>query len=156
MVLPCPSERPDNSRWWDELMRRSVLVFFVTLLLGISVAYAGESRPSAEASADRSEVLVGDFIQYFVSLKYPSGVRVEWPSVGGTLGDFVVVGAMAGIADHAVIGSGARIAGMSGVVGDLPGGRDYGGILAKPIRDWHKESATLSKLAKTHRHRKND
>ncbi len=90
MVLPCPSERPDNSRWWDELMRRSVLVFFVTLLLGISVAYAGESRPSAEASADRSEVLVGDFIQYFVSLKYPSGVRVEWPSVGGTLGDFVV------------------------------------------------------------------
>ena len=73
-----------------------------------------------------------------------------------TLGDFVIIGGAAGISDHATIGSGARIAGLSGVVGDLPGGQDYGGIVARPIRNWHKEMATLSKLAKTSRRKKDE
>jgi UDP-3-O-[3-hydroxymyristoyl] glucosamine N-acyltransferase len=68
-----------------------------------------------------------------------------------TLGDFVVVGGKAGFADHATIGASARIAGMSGVFGDLPGGKDYGGIPARAVRNWHKETATLSRLAKTSR-----
>ena len=67
------------------------------------------------------------------------------------LGDFVIIGGQTGVADHATVGSGVRIAGMAGVSGDLPGGRDYGGIIARPARDWHKEMATLSKLAKTSR-----
>jgi len=73
-----------------------------------------------------------------------------------TLGDFVIIGGKAGFADHATVGSGARIAGMSGVSGDLPGGHDYGGILARPVRQWHKEMATLSKLAKTSRRVKDE
>ena len=73
-----------------------------------------------------------------------------------TFGDFVFVGGKAGIADHAIVGSGARIAGMSGVTGHLPGGRDYGGILARPVRNWHREMATLSKLAKTSRREKDE
>jgi UDP-3-O-[3-hydroxymyristoyl] glucosamine N-acyltransferase len=62
------------------------------------------------------------------------------------LGDFVAVGGMAGIADHVTIGDRARLAGLSGVAHDLEGARDYGGIPARPIREWHRQVAYLSRL----------
>ncbi len=65
-----------------------------------------------------------------------------------TLGDFVALGGMAGIADHVTIGDRARLAGLSGVAHDLEGGRDYGGIPARPIRDWHRQTAYLSRVAR--------
>ena len=71
-------------------MRRTVLAGVVTLLLGVSVAPAGESRASAEASVDRSEVLIGDPIHYRVTVTCAHGVVVEWPSLGGTVGDLTV------------------------------------------------------------------
>ena len=71
-------------------MRRPILAFVVTLLLGVPVVFAGELRASADASVDRSEVLVGDPIQYTVTVKRPPGVTVEWPSLGGAVGDFTV------------------------------------------------------------------
>ena len=64
------------------------------------------------------------------------------------LGDFVIVGGMAGIADHVTIGDRARLAGLTGVAHDLEGGRDYGGIPARPIREWHRENAAIAGLAK--------
>jgi UDP-3-O-[3-hydroxymyristoyl] glucosamine N-acyltransferase len=64
------------------------------------------------------------------------------------LGDFVIIGGMAGIADHVTIGDRARLAALSGVAHDLEAGRDYGGIPARPIRDWHRETVALAKLAK--------
>jgi len=64
------------------------------------------------------------------------------------LGDFVIVGGMAGIADHVRIGDRARLAGLAGVAQDLEGGRDYGGIPARPIREWHRENALIAGLAK--------
>jgi UDP-3-O-[3-hydroxymyristoyl] glucosamine N-acyltransferase len=64
------------------------------------------------------------------------------------LGDFVVVGGQVGIADHVRVGDGARLAARSGVVGYLPGGQDYGGMPAKPMRDWVRELAAVSMLAK--------
>ncbi len=72
-------------------MMRSVLACCVIILLvGIPVASAGESRVSAEASVDRSDVLIGDPIQYRVTITHPTGVVVEWPAIGGTVGDFTV------------------------------------------------------------------
>jgi UDP-3-O-[3-hydroxymyristoyl] glucosamine N-acyltransferase len=65
-----------------------------------------------------------------------------------TLGDFVAVGGMAGIADHVRIGDRARLAGLTGVAHDLEGARDYGGIPARPIREWHREMAYLSRVAR--------
>ena len=56
------------------------------------------------------------------------------------LGDFVAVGGKAGIADHVTIGDRARLAGLSGVAHDLEGARDYGGIPARPIREWHRQT----------------
>lgn len=67
------------------------------------------------------------------------------------LGDFVIVGGNSAISDHVTIGDGARFAGMSGVAHDLAGGRDYGGVPARPIRDWHRETVTLAKLAKANK-----
>ena len=64
------------------------------------------------------------------------------------LGDFVIVGGKTGVSDHVTIGDRARFAGLSGVARDMEGGRDYGGIPARPIREWHKETALLAKLAR--------
>jgi UDP-3-O-[3-hydroxymyristoyl] glucosamine N-acyltransferase len=64
------------------------------------------------------------------------------------LGDFVIVGGSVGIGDHAVIGDGARIAGFSAVWGELEGGQDYGGIMARPVREWQRELLLIKRLAK--------
>ncbi len=71
-------------------MMRSVLAGLIALSLGIPGVSAGESRASAEASVDHSEVLVGDPIQYLVTVTHPQGVTVEWPSLAGTVDDFTV------------------------------------------------------------------
>jgi UDP-3-O-[3-hydroxymyristoyl] glucosamine N-acyltransferase len=63
------------------------------------------------------------------------------------LGDFVVVGGQVGIADHVRVGDGARLAARAGVIGYLPGGQDYGGMPAKPIREWARELAAVKMLA---------
>jgi UDP-3-O-[3-hydroxymyristoyl] glucosamine N-acyltransferase len=66
------------------------------------------------------------------------------------LGDFVVLGGQVAIADHARIGSGARLAGRAAVVPgqELEGGHDYGGVPAKPVRDWLRELHAVAALAK--------
>ena len=65
------------------------------------------------------------------------------------IGDFVVMGGQVGIADHVTIGDGARLAARTGVIpGKLAGGQDYGGLPARPVKDWLRESVALTKLAK--------
>ncbi|MGH6887786.1 MAG: UDP-3-O-(3-hydroxymyristoyl)glucosamine N-acyltransferase [Rhizomicrobium sp.] len=65
------------------------------------------------------------------------------------LGDFVVLGGQVGISDHVRIGGHARLAARAAAVpGTYPGHADYGGTPLKPIREWHREIAALSLLAK--------
>jgi UDP-3-O-[3-hydroxymyristoyl] glucosamine N-acyltransferase len=66
------------------------------------------------------------------------------------LGDFAVLGGQAGMADHSGVGSGARLAARGATVPGffIPPGQDYGGVPAKPVRDWLREVHTLSRLAK--------
>jgi UDP-3-O-[3-hydroxymyristoyl] glucosamine N-acyltransferase len=66
------------------------------------------------------------------------------------LGDFVVLGGQVGLADHTRIGAGARIAARAATPSgaELAGGADYGGVPAKPAREWIRELHTLSNLAK--------
>ena len=64
------------------------------------------------------------------------------------LGDFVIVGGKAAVSDHVTVGDRARIAGMSGVAFNVEGARDYGGIPARPIREWHRETTLIAKLAR--------
>jgi len=67
-----------------------------------------------------------------------------------TLGDFVAIGGQAGVMNHVTIGDGAQVATLSAVKEDLaPGGR-YGGVPARPAREWLKEVAALQKIAREH------
>ena len=76
-------------------------------------------------------------------------IMVSQSGISGSskLGDFVVVGGQVGIAGHLTIGSGARIAAKSGLMRDVAPGETVGGYPAQPIRDWHRQTASLRRLA---------
>jgi UDP-3-O-[3-hydroxymyristoyl] glucosamine N-acyltransferase len=78
------------------------------------------------------------------------GVIVSQVGISGSceLGDFVVLGGQVGVADHVSIGDGARLAGRTGVTSSLEGGQDYGGIPAKPVKQWVREMVAVSNLVK--------
>ena len=67
------------------------------------------------------------------------------------LGDFVFIGGQVGIAGHVSIGSGTQIAGGSNVHTDVKAGSKIGGSPAKPLKQWFREVAILSKLAEKSR-----
>ena len=79
-------------------------------------------------------------------------ILVSQVGIGGSsvLEDFVVLGGQVGVADHVHIGAGARLAARSACVSGqtLAGGQDYGGVPAKPIREWLREIHAVSQLAR--------
>jgi UDP-3-O-[3-hydroxymyristoyl] glucosamine N-acyltransferase len=66
------------------------------------------------------------------------------------LGDFVILAGQAGVGDHTRIGDRARIAAKTGVPSNTvyEGGMDYGGMPAKPVREWVRELQAVKMLAK--------
>jgi UDP-3-O-[3-hydroxymyristoyl] glucosamine N-acyltransferase len=64
-----------------------------------------------------------------------------------TIGDGAQFGGRAGVADHVTIGSGARVGAAAGVMKDIPAGETWGGMPARPIRHWLKETAWLARMA---------
>ena len=57
-----------------------------------------------------------------------------------------LIGGAAGVNGHIKIGDGAQIAAMSGVLADVPPGEKYGGVPARPLKDYLREVAdTLSR-----------
>ena len=67
--------------------------------------------------------------------------------------DFVILGGQVGLGDHTHVGTGARMAARAGTGSsfDIPGGRDYGGAPAKPVREWARELYAVTQLAKRKR-----
>jgi UDP-3-O-[3-hydroxymyristoyl] glucosamine N-acyltransferase len=70
--------------------------------------------------------------------------------IGGstTLGARVFIGAQSGIHQHVSIGEGAKIAARSGVARNVAAGETVGGSPAVSIRDHHKQTLALRKMAK--------
>jgi UDP-3-O-[3-hydroxymyristoyl] glucosamine N-acyltransferase len=65
-----------------------------------------------------------------------------------TIGDNVAIGAKAGLNNHIKIGDGAQIAAMSAVKDDIPPNERWGGHLARPTRQWFRETLALQRLAR--------
>ncbi len=76
-------------------------------------------------------------------------VLVSQSGVSGSsvIGDFAALGGQAGIAGHLKIGPGAQIAASAGVMTDVPAGARWGGAPAKPIREFFREVAAVTRLA---------
>ncbi len=68
-------------------------------------------------------------------------------SGSATIEDFVVLGARVGVNNHVRIGEGAQIAATSIVHGDVPAGARWGGMPAKPVKQWFREMFILERLA---------
>lgn len=65
-----------------------------------------------------------------------------------TVGDGCMFGGRAGVTDHLTVGAGARIAAATGLMQDVPAGESWGGVPARPIRRWLRETAVLARLAR--------
>ncbi|WP_095205214.1 UDP-3-O-(3-hydroxymyristoyl)glucosamine N-acyltransferase [Mesorhizobium carmichaelinearum] len=63
------------------------------------------------------------------------------------LEDYVAVGGHSAIAGHLNIGERAELAAGSGFMRDVPAGERWGGMPARPLREWFRELTTLKKLA---------
>ena len=61
------------------------------------------------------------------------------------VGDGSMLGGRVGIADHVKVGDGVSLAASSGLFRDVAAGETWGGTPAKPIREWMREVAWLSK-----------
>jgi UDP-3-O-[3-hydroxymyristoyl] glucosamine N-acyltransferase len=74
------------------------------------------------------------------------------------IGDFVIMAGQTAVGDHAKVGAGARLAGRAGIPSNTiyEGGADYGGMPAKPIREWVRELRALKMLAKQRKKESDD
>lgn len=65
-----------------------------------------------------------------------------------TLGNYVIVAAKAGLAGHLSVGDRAQVAAAAGVMRDIEAGGKVGGIPAVPLKQWHRQTVALARLAR--------
>ena len=61
------------------------------------------------------------------------------------VGDGAIMGGRVGIADHVTIGPGAQLAASAGIFRDIPAGETWGGVPAKPLKQYLREVSWLQK-----------
>lgn len=85
-----------------------------------------------------NQVQVGHNVRIGRHCGIVSGVGIAGST---TIGNGVMIGGASGINGHIKIGDGVQIAAMSGVVGDVPAGARFGGIPARPLKDFLRDVA---------------
>jgi UDP-3-O-[3-hydroxymyristoyl] glucosamine N-acyltransferase len=68
-------------------------------------------------------------------------------SGSATIEDYVVLGARVGVNNHVRVGEGAQIGATSAVKDNVPPGARWGGVPAKPAKQWFREVIALERLA---------
>lgn len=66
-----------------------------------------------------------------------------------SLGDYAALGARVGVNNHVRVGEGAQIAATSMVRSDVPAHARWGGVPAKPVREWFREVLAVERLGRT-------
>ena len=70
------------------------------------------------------------------------------------IGDFVAIGGPSSVNGHVQLGAGAQIAAVSVVHDDVPAGARWGGVPARPVKEWFREIVALRRLAGRDRERR--
>jgi len=76
-------------------------------------------------------------------------VMAAYAGISGSvrIGDGVQMGGRVGVVDHVEIGAGSHIAAGSNVLSSVPTGVIWGGIPARPLKDWQRETVWLKRQA---------
>ncbi len=64
-----------------------------------------------------------------------------------SIGAGTMWGGQSGAADHVEIGDGVKVGGQAGIIEDVPAGETVFGCPARPIKDFHRATAALYRLA---------
>ncbi|MBD8555756.1 UDP-3-O-(3-hydroxymyristoyl)glucosamine N-acyltransferase [Rhizobium sp. CFBP 8762] len=84
-------------------------------------------------------------IGHNVQIGRSCGIVAKVAIAGSTrIGNGVMIGGAAAINGHISLGDGVQIAAMSGVVSNVPAGEKYGGIPARPMRDFLRDIAEIA------------
>lgn len=80
-------------------------------------------------------------------------VMAAYTGISGSviIGDGAQFGGRAGVADHMEIGAGARVGAAAGVMRNIPPGETWSGYPARPLKEWMREVAWLSKMSRRRR-----
>ena len=70
-------------------------------------------------------------------------MMASFTGISGTtqVDDGVVMGGRVGIADHVHIGAGAKLAASAGIFRDIPAGETWGGVPAKPLKQYFRNAS---------------
>ncbi len=124
------------------------------------VVIADDVRIGAGTTVDRGmfvDTTIGEATKIDNLVQIAHNVRVgRWCVIAGCAGvsgsavieDRAVLGGSVGISDHVTVGAGARLAGATLVMRDVPAGEAWSGAPAKPIRQFFREIVALEKLAR--------
>src|SRR5262245_16920217 len=91
---PYPWSRAIDGRVCTPLLHRRRLRTWLACcyLLGVSSALAQEIRSQLKTSVDATRVTVGDIVTVKLSVKHPADVRIAFPPIAATLGEWTVRG----------------------------------------------------------------
>ena len=87
-----------------------------------------------------NQVQIGHNVRIGRHTAIVAGVGIAGSAV---IGNGVQIGGAAAIKGHITIGDGAQIAAFSGVLTDIPAGQQYGGIPARPFRNFMRDVAEI-------------
>lgn len=94
---------------------------------------------------------IDNLVQIGHNVKIGRGcVLVAQVAIAGSsvLEDFVAMGGQSAVAGHLRVGMGARVGGQSGVMRDVPPGKEVLGSPAVPIKQFMRQCASLSRMVK--------